>query len=109
MTRRADLDLGAVRHPLAHVIAEALERRRQVRVGILRHVGTARRHEPHPRRQRLIGRALDVLAHRVDEERGLLDRVARLHLVALDAHREEPREVRQEQHADDQQRQPPEQ
>ena len=70
MSGRADLDLRAGRHAVAHVVAEPLQRRRQPRITALRHVGAVRRHEPHARRQRLVGRARDVLAHRVDEERG---------------------------------------
>ncbi len=108
MARPADAHLRAGRQALAQIVREALERGRQILLR-LGHVAAARRDEPHPRRQRLVGRALRVLAHRVDEERRLLDRIARLELIALEPDREVPREVRQQQHADDKEREPPEQ
>jgi hypothetical protein len=49
----------------------------------------------------LIRRPGDVLTHRVDEESGFFDRVARLQLTALEAHERIPREMRQQQHRDD--------
>jgi len=51
----------------------------------------------------------DVLTHRVNQERGLFYGVAVLKLAALEAKQRIPREMRQQEHPDDQQRQPPEQ
>ena len=80
-----DAHLGRGGQTVAHIVDETVERRGQIRhVG--RDVGTRGIDEPHARRQRLIRLAPDVVAHRVDEEHGIFDGIARLRLVALEAH-----------------------